>query len=328
MKEQHQESLFKRIVSTVFLGLTGMLLILMNKVILTSYKFPSFNFLGMSQAIVIIVSLRLAKAMKLVTFPDLTRNVPRRIFPIPAFYMLNLLTSLGATKNLTVPMFQVLRRLGIVMTLVLEYFILDIKPTRMVVIAIAQIIIGSVVAAVEDLSFSLLGYILILVYDFFGSCEGIYVKKKLDDANSLGQVGVLYYSVLFSIIPIVILTWCTGDVDLAYNYDNWHDPHFVMWFFGTNFMGLFNLYSYIVSIDYNSPLMAQIVSCLRSILVTYIGMFVGGDYIFGWINFIGLNISMMGGFAYSYASFRGNDKIVSTKDDKQFKERLVKPESV
>lgn len=187
----------------------------------------------MSQAIVIITSLRFLKAIRVVHFPDLTRSVPRRIFPIPAFYMLNLLTSLGATQNLSIPMFTVLRRLGIVMTLALEYVLLSIRPTRLVMFAVAQIILGSTIAAYEDLSFSLIGYLLILVYDFFGACEGklsvtavpcffprsaplsfpgsvafrtvldcnstlpgVYVKKKLDDQASLGHVGVLYYSVL------------------------------------------------------------------------------------------------------------------------------------
>ena len=281
----------------------------------------------MSQAIVIITSLRILKALKLVHFADLTKSVPAKIFPIPVFYMLNLLTSLGATQNLSIPMFTVLRRLGIVMTLALEYSLLSITPTRLVIFAVAQILLGSGIAAFEDLSFSLIGYVLILIYDFFGACEGVYVKKKLDDTNSLGQVGTLYYSVLFSVIPIVCFVWVNGDIDLAYDYDQWHDPYFVCWFFSTNFMGLFNLYSWVMCTDYNSPLMSQIVSCLRSILVTYIGMFVGGDYVFTWINFIGLNISMLGGFAYSYATFKGEDKLEPT-GDKSAKKKLLDEKAV
>lgn len=126
----------------------------------------------------------------------------------------------------------------------------------------------------------------------------------------------------FSVLPIICVVWLNGDIDLAYEYPKWHDVRFVCWFFGTNLMGLMNLYSWILCTDYNSPLMAQIVACLRSILVTYIGMFVGGDYVFTWTNFIGLNISMFGGFAYSYATFKGSDKTVSDSD-KSAKEKLV-----
>ncbi|KAH9403445.1 hypothetical protein TYRP_015335 [Tyrophagus putrescentiae] len=115
---------FHKWFSAILYAVCSTLIMLINKIVLTSYGFPSFKILALGQMLATVVLLHLARATGIVTFPRFSFTVVRNIFPIPLLYAGNLLSGLGSTKRLNLPMYTVLRRVAILFTMIAEYYLL------------------------------------------------------------------------------------------------------------------------------------------------------------------------------------------------------------
>lgn len=269
---------------------------------LTGFSFPSFLCLGIGQMLTTVVVLYAAKKIKTVQFQDFDRSIFLKIFPLPLLYVGNNITGLASTKKLSLPMLTVLRKFTILMTMMLEVYVLRKRFPKRLVYSVSVIVLGAMVAACSDLAFDVQGYAFILLNDAFTAASNVYTKKNLG-TEGLGKYGVLFYNALIILFPTVLASAFTGDLHKAVEFADWVKAPFVFSFLMSCFMGFVLMYSIVLCSYYNSALTTTIVGAIKNIAVAYIGIFVGGDYLFSWLNFIGLSICMSGGLAYSFFTF-------------------------
>uniref|UniRef100_A0A663F0Q7 Solute carrier family 35 member D2 n=1 Tax=Aquila chrysaetos chrysaetos TaxID=223781 RepID=A0A663F0Q7_AQUCH len=279
-----------RVLSALFYGTCSFLIVLVNKALLSAYSFPSPMFLGIGQMAATILILYVSKLNKIVHFPDFDKSIPVKLFPLPLIYVGNHISGLSSTSKL--------RK----------------RYPLSIIVSVFAIILGAFIAAGSDLSFNLEGYTFVLLNDIFTAANGVYTKQKIDP-KELGKYGVLFYNACFMVVPTVIISFSTGDFQQATHFQHWTNFLFVFQFVLSCFLGFLLMYSTVLCSHYNSALTTTVVGAIKNISIAYIGMLIGGDYIFSILNFIGLNICMVGGLRYSFLTLRGNSKPTQSGDE-------------
>ncbi|XP_063175684.1 nucleotide sugar transporter SLC35D2 isoform X2 [Chroicocephalus ridibundus] len=283
-------STLPRVLSALFYGTCSFLIVLVNKALLSAYSFPSPMFLGIGQMAATILILYVSKLNKVVHFPDFDKSIPVKLFPLPLIYVGNHISGLSSTSKL--------RK----------------RYPLSIIVSVFAIILGAFIAAGSDLSFNLEGYMFVLLNDIFTAANGVYTKQKIDP-KELGKYGVLFYNACFMVIPTVIISFSTGDLQQATHFQHWTNILFVFQFILSCVLGFLLMYSTVLCSHYNSALTTTVVGAIKNISIAYIGMLIGGDYIFSVLNFIGLNICMAGGLRYSFLTLRGNSKPMQHGDE-------------
>ncbi|XP_028604825.2 nucleotide sugar transporter SLC35D2 isoform X2 [Podarcis muralis] len=305
-----------RLLSALFYGICSFCIVLVNKAVLTAYRFPSPMFLGVGQMVTTILILYVSKLNRIIHFPDFDKSIPMKLFPLPLIYVGNHISGLSSTSKLSLPMFTVLRKFTIPLTLLLEVIVLGKRYSLSIVISVFAIILGAFIAAGSDLAFSMEGYASVLLNDVFTAANGVYTKQKIDP-KELGKYGVIFYNACFMVIPTVLISFFSGDFQQATNFKEWTNVLFIFQFLLSCVLGFLLMYSTVLCSHYNSALTTTVVGAIKNVSIAYIGMLIGGDYIFSVLNFIGLNICMAGGLRYSFLTIRGNDSPkISTDEEK------------
>ncbi|XP_028747524.1 UDP-N-acetylglucosamine/UDP-glucose/GDP-mannose transporter isoform X4 [Peromyscus leucopus] len=251
-----------RLLSALFYGTCSFLIVLVNKALLTTYGFPSPIVLGIGQMATTIMILYVSKLNKIIHFPDFDKKIPGKLFPLPLLYVGNHISGLSSTSKLSLPMYTVLRKFTIPLTLLLEAIILGKQYSLSIVLSVLVIVFGAFIAAGSDLAFNLEGYIFVFLNDIFTAANGVYTKQKMDP-KELGKYGVLFYNACFMIIPTIIVSVSTGDFQQATEFSHWKNVLFIIQFLLSCLLGFLLMYSTVLCSYYNSALTTAVVGAIK-----------------------------------------------------------------
>jgi solute carrier family 35 protein len=318
-----------KIFSALFYALTSLAVIFTNKSVMTEYHFPYFDFLAFFQFLVTTCILWTLRMTKRLDIPPLSFAIVKEVMPISVMFLGNVICGLGGTRSLSLPMFTALRRLSILMTMLAEYFVLNTKASCGVVTSVLMMVGGAYFAALYDLRFDAIGYLLVTLNNIFTALNGVYMKKA-SISGRCNKIGILYYNSLFS--AIVMLSFFSlehwyammhnssihtvvlesdlyvSTIEKVSKHPGWGRSEFIVLFVLASMMGSVLNYSIFLCTTLNSALTTAVIGCLKNVATTYIGMIVFSDYTFQIMNFIGLNISIAGSLYYTYVTIFKGDK--------------------
>lgn len=266
-------------------------IVIFNKIVLTVFAFTSVPF------IMIMQSLFTVAVFLLKCTPIQCASEDRSKKDLALVCLLNIgniFFGLSSAAALNIAMFTALRRVSIFMTMMAQYYVFGEPIDKWVYWSVLIMIIGSMIAAANDLTFSLRGYTFVMVNNVLTTAAQIQTKKTLE--SSWSKPSILFWSAICSacVSLVSVIHW---DPNSFNAWDNWA---FQFAFFCSIVLGFAINYSYTWTIEQNDALTLAVAGSTKSAimgLMVVMGLF-DRTYIFSWWNCIGLQISTFGSFMY------------------------------
>ena len=268
---------------------SSFLIVMFNKIVLTIFEFKSVPFIMFCQSL-FTIAVFLSRC-------DTIQRPGGSILKVCILNSLNIFCGISASGALNVAMFSALRRISIAMTLFGQWYILKKIPSKGVIFSVAMMIFGALVAAGDDLSFNLSGYLFIMLNNVFTAASQVETKRAM--SNNWTKTSILFWSSCTSLVVF--------GVQLVHfdpnSFHAWDSGGFRVAFACSMCLGFVINYGASWTIEKNDALTLAVAGSSKSAIMGLIvcaGLF-DPTYVFTWVNFTGLQISAVASLCYVYS---------------------------
>lgn len=289
--------------AALFYAFTSIGITFFNKAVLTAFEFKYPNTMTLFQMLFSLLFLSGAKLYGLVSFPDFSWEMAKKISPLSISFIFMVMTGLAALGDLNIPMFSALRRATTLITLYGEWYVVGTKASGETQASVWAMVAGAVVAALYDLDFNLYGYVMVTVNCVFTALYLIYIAK-FKKSTQISEFELMFYNNLLS-APLVAM-WClsSGEFNTIWNsYAHLLDTGFLVCFIFQGALAFFLNYSIFLCTRLNSALTTSVTGQIKNILTTFVGYFIFGDVHYDFLNVVGLLIGVVASVWYGYVQY-------------------------
>lgn len=293
------------ILAALFYGIVSGSMSFVNKIVMTSYTFHFPNVLMLAQVIMLSIAVEVVRLLGYSNTPKYTLERGKMFFIPSICFALHTTLALQALDYLTIPMYNVLRRLLPLTSLLFACVMLKKKPSLMVVTSVILVVFGCITAGFGDLEFSAFAYASALLSVI---CQSFYLTyiQKTGAEKGLSALTVLHTNSVNCIPLLLIYTLCNKELLAALRFDGYYFIEFQAALFLDIGMGCILSYSLFLCTTMNSALTTSLVGVVKGVLTTIIGFYTFGGVAATSLTLIGVSLNTLGGAFYSYAKYSEN----------------------
>ena len=302
---------FLSLLVCVFYGTASLSLGLLNKALLSSFKFNCIFFLLAAQMGLQVLLCTISRDFfkNPLSLPKYDRALHLKSLPLGLLYVANVAVGLLGLSLVNVPMFFCIRRLVSPTILLYEYLSEGKVADGGVQAAVGTIMAGTLLAGWDTLNSDIVGYTITFINNLCTAANSATQKHFSQSVKFENPAfATLYYTSLTGLPLALLLSGVFGEFSELMAFPHLYSLQFWGGFSIALSLGPVLTYSSILCTTYNSPLAMSITGNIKDVASTVLGALLFPGFEPTVKNVGGLALTFAGAGAYSWINLKKGQK--------------------
>lgn len=263
-------------------------------------KFPGPNALLLAESAVTAILLGATHALGKIQLQSFSEGVMKHLPVVTLAKAGNMYFSFLTMAHTSLPVYNVLKRLNPVFSLLIDYGVRSNRPSIGMLLGVLLISLGAVVTSQGDLEFELFGYVVAILA---AVCQALYLvlAKNASDQMELSHWDLLFFTAIFN--SVIFVPFTAFEVRPLLDFWAGTTETVNVLFMLSGYICLGALLNYVTfwATSLNNPTSVGVAGNVKGVLSTITGLIMGAKLT--TVGFLGLFLSASGALTYTLSVY-------------------------